>query len=370
MTKGREGAMKRDDVLQMLQDDDEVRAAILHIVYGENDVSAETVEQSALSENMSDEGQLETEKLQIRLEQVQTRCVALADKNEALEGQLQQVQADRDVRIKNEEKLQGEKEELSKRLRETEALAREKDEKIHYLEDSLQEEKRNVSNLQSRTKKQQEDYEAAKAHHAEEMQRVEAEHRQQLEAAAAAHAQEKQRMIDDAAAMQADMQRLEQRKSALEKANRTLQEQLAERFARGWELFEQYPNVSEHTRQILHNGVFTQEASFMSFICGGAQPTSLEKLWEALRDCIMRGEQSDAEILWDIFEYCLELVNASRTQAKYEILSVEEGDSFDPDCHTEGPDSKAQGTVRTIYLRGYRNTYGDKIMKKSIVQVG
>lgn len=361
--------MKRDDLLWILQNDDEIRAAILHIVYGEGTV-AELVKQTSIFDEVRNAPQREIENLRALLEQKQTWCDELQDKNEALEGQLQQVQADRDVRIKNEEKLQGEKEELSKRLSETEALAREKDEKIHHLEDSLQEEKRNISNLQSQTEKQQEDYEAAKARHAEEMQRMKEDHRQQLRDTAAAHAQEKQRMMDAAADMQADMQRLEQRKNALEKANRTLQEQLAERFARGWELFEQYPNVSEHTRQILHNGVFTQEASFMSFICGGAQPTSLEKLWEALRDCIMRGEQSDAEILWDIFEYCLELVNASRTQAKYEILAVEEGDSFDPDCHTEGPDSKAQGTVRTIYLRGYRNTYGDKIMKKSIVQVG
>ena len=188
MVKGREGAMKRDDLLWILQNDDEIRAAILHIVYGENDVSAETVEQGALLENMSDERPPETEKLQMRLEQVQTRCDALANEKKGLEGQLQQVQADRDVRIKNEEKLQGEKEELSKRLGETEALAREKDEKIHHLEDSLQEEKRNISNLQSQMKKQQEDYEAAKTRHTEEMQRVEAEHSQQLEAAAAMHA--------------------------------------------------------------------------------------------------------------------------------------------------------------------------------------
>ena len=157
---------------------------------------------------------------------------------------------------------------------------------------------------------------------------------------------------------------------SLKKENLALQEQLDARFSRGWELFEQYLNVSEHTRQILHNGVFTQEASFMSFICGGAQLTALDRLWDALRDCVLRGQQDDAEILWDIFEYCLELVNASRTQAKYEILSVKVGDSFDSDCHTEGPNSKAQGIVRGVYLQGYRNTYSDRIMKKSIVQVG
>lgn len=165
-------------------------------------------------------------------------------------------------------------------------------------------------------------------------------------------------------------QRLEQRKRSLEKANESLQSQMEERFSRGWELFEAYQNVSDHTKQILHNGVFTQETNFMSFICGGAQTSSLEKLWEALKECIMYGQQKDAQILWDIFEYCIELVNSSKTQAKYEVLPVNEGDRFDSDIHTEGPNSLAQGKIVNVYLPGYQNTYNGKIIKKSIVQVG
>ena len=165
-------------------------------------------------------------------------------------------------------------------------------------------------------------------------------------------------------------QRLEQRKRSLEKANESLQSQLKQRFSRGWELFEAYQNASDHTKQILHNGVFTQETNFMSFICGGAQISSLEKLLDALKECIMYGQQKDAQILWDIFEYCIELVNSSKTQAKYEVLSVNEGDRFDSDIHTEGPESLAQGKVVTVYLPGYKNTYNGKIIKKSIVQVG
>lgn len=171
-------------------------------------------------------------------------------------------------------------------------------------------------------------------------------------------------------ALKQENQRLEQRKNSIEKANKSLQYQLEQRFSRGWELFETYQNVEAHTKQLLHNGVFTQETNFMSFICGGAQISSLEKLWEALRECIMYGQQKDAEILWEIFEYCIELVNSSKTQAKYEILSVNEGDRFDPDIHTEGPNSMAQGKVLNVYLPGYQNTYNGKIIKKSIVQVG
>ena len=182
--------------------------------------------------------------------------------------------------------------------------------------------------------------------------------------------EENQRLRGEVNDLQTKNQNLSGEVKDLQTKNHALQEQLDARFSRGWELFEAYRKVSEHTRQILHNGVFTQEASFMSFICGGAQLTALDRLWDALRDCVLRGQQDDAAILRYFFEYCLELVNASRTQSKYEILSVKVGDSFDSDCHSEGPNSKAQGIVRKVYLQGYRNTYSDRIMKKSIVQVG
>ena len=56
-----------------------------------------------------------------------------------------------------------------------------------------------------------------------------------------------------------------------------LRKELAQRFERGWELFQQYQNVSTHARQILKAGVFTHD-DFMSFICGGAQTNSLEAI--------------------------------------------------------------------------------------------
>lgn len=205
--------------------------------------------------------------------------------------------------------------------------------------------------------------------HDEEKLRMEKEN-QRLSGEVESLKEENQNLSGEVKDLQAKNQNLSGEVESLKKENHALQEQLDARFSRGWELFEAYRKVSEHTRQILHNGVFTQEASFMSFICGGAQLTALDRLWDALRDCVLRRQQDDVKILWDIFKYCLELVNASRTQAKYEILSVKVGDSFDSDCHSEGPNSKAQGIVRKVYLQGYRNTYSDRIMKKSIVQVG
>ena len=146
-----------------------------------------------------------------------------------------------------------------------------------------------------------------------------------------------------------------------------LEEQLQARFARGWELFKKYREVGAHARQLLQ-GVFTRD-NFTSFICGGAQNDSLEKIWDVLRECVMNSRQHDAEILWAVFEYCLELVNASKAQASYSILPVNIGDRFDSDLHTEAPGSRAQGKVARVYLPGFRNDYNRRIIKKSIVQV-
>lgn len=156
----------------------------------------------------------------------------------------------------------------------------------------------------------------------------------------------------------------------LDAANQTisdLEEQLEQRFARGWQLFQKYQSVGTHARQLLQ-GVFTRD-NFMSFICGGAQSESLEKIWDVLRECVMNSRQHDAENLWEVFEYSLELVNSSRAQVSYSILPVNVGDRFDSDVHTEAPGSRAQGKVAQVYLPGFRNDYNRRIIRKSIVQV-
>lgn len=166
----------------------------------------------------------------------------------------------------------------------------------------------------------------------------------------------------------ATIARLERDNSSLQGKIRQLSEQSAQRFERGWELFERYQKVSAHARQIL-KGVFTRDGDFTSFICGGAQADSLKILWDELRDCVLSGRRDDAAILWNIFEYCLELVNASKSQKIYSILPVREGERFDSDVHEEGPDSRAQGKVSKVYLPGYKNAYKGEIVRKSIVQV-
>lgn len=314
-------AIHQEDDLQKLQDD-QVHAAILHGCQGEDDAASKSMEQSSMAEAIpKDRLPSETAAWSVRLEKIEA-----AMKKQAAD--------------------------------------------IKKLQESLQSANQQISDLKMQMEGRKEEQQKEKNTHDEEKLRMMEKENQRLSGEVNDLQAKNQNLSGEVKDLQAKNQNLSDEVKDLQAKNHALQEQLDARFSRGWELFEAYRKVSEHTRQILHNGVFTQEASFMSFICGGAQLTALDRLWDALRDCVLRGQQDDEEILWDIFEYCLELVNASRTQAKYEILSVKVGDSFDSDCHSEGPNSKAQGIVRKVYLQGYRNTYSDRIMKKSIVQVG
>lgn len=331
----------REDDLQTLQDD-QVPAAILHGCQGEDDAVSKSMEQSSMAEAIpKDPLPSETAAWSVRLKEIEAAVEQQAADIKKLQESLQSAnQQISDLKMQ----MEGRKEEQQKekKTHDEEKLRIEKEnQRLRGEVESLKAEKERSEKQINDLKTQMEKYKAEKKKHDEESLRMK---------------EEKKNLSDEV--------------ESLKEKNHALQEQLDARFSRGWELFEAYRKVSEHTRQILHNGVFTQEASFMSFICGGAQLTALDRLWDALRDCVLRGQKDDEKILWDIFEYCLELVNASRTQAKYEILSVKVGDSFDSDCHTEGPNSKAQGIVHKVYLQGYRNTYGDRIMKKSIVQVG
>ena len=123
--------------------------------------------------------------------------------------------------------------------------------------------------------------------------------------------QRAQNLQQELNAAQDKISRLEKSITHLRNSVDELNAQLQASFAGGQELFQKYRRVGAHARQLLQ-GVFPRD-DFTSFICGGAQTNSLETLWDVLRECIMSGRQQDSEILWEVFEYCLELVNASKS---------------------------------------------------------
>lgn len=160
-------------------------------------------------------------------------------------------------------------------------------------------------------------------------------------------------------------------KKQTDEMNRKNEEQarmLSQRFPVGWDLFHAYQGVSEQSRRLL-GGVFVKADDFTSFICGGAQDRSLEKIWDVIKGCLVQGNTSDADVLWDIFEYDLELVNAAKTERIYDIMEAKPGDPFDIDIHALAAGSRAQGNIREVYLLGYKNVYANRVERKSIVKV-
>lgn len=165
-----------------------------------------------------------------------------------------------------------------------------------------------------------------------------------------------------------DVKQKKQSLGGLEEKNAALSHQLQQRFSRGWQLFGSYQRIDAHVQQLLHS-VFTQPDHFEAFICGCAQDMALEKIWDVMKSCAKGGNLEDKSILWDVFCYCIDLVNMSKTEKIYEILAVQLGDEFDLEEHTLAPGSPAQGSISKILLPGYRNVYSGHIERKSLVSI-
>lgn len=161
---------------------------------------------------------------------------------------------------------------------------------------------------------------------------------------------------------------LKQKTTRLKRENEEQAQILSQRFADGWEFFCAYQKVSAQSKRLL-SGVFVKPDDFTSFICGGAQDRSLEKIWDVIKGCLSQGNTKDADILWDIFEYAVELVNSAKTERIYEIMDVKPGTPFDLDLHALAAGSKAQGNIQEVYLLGYKNVYAGRVERKSIVNV-
>ena len=176
----------------------------------------------------------------------------------------------------------------------------------------------------------------------------------------------------------AELKAADDRRRALETDNTKLKDRLqttetdaAQRFPRGWELFQRYHTLSEKVRRNL-DVVFRDENDFASFICGAAQSQEgeLNIIWTVAQHSLNSGDVKDTALLRQIFEYTIELVNISKSRPQYAILETDIGDEYDYNRHTLFNDSSAQGRVVEIKLPGYKNIFNvERIIKKSIVRV-
>lgn len=156
--------------------------------------------------------------------------------------------------------------------------------------------------------------------------------------------------------------------AAAEEENRSLRRELEQRFAQGKELYENLEHVDDYIRSLLDGAI--PRKGFEAFIIGLAQDRSLPFVWDAVREAMRKGcETDELTVLWNLFEYSVALVNAGKSQDIYAIDDVHEGDVFDVDEHTLVDGSRAQGSITEVVLPGYRNTYSGRIERKSLVRI-
>ena len=167
--------------------------------------------------------------------------------------------------------------------------------------------------------------------------------------------------------LQSELENLRREKNSVESERDEAKRQLDERFSEGWEVYKKFLRIDADARK--ESGIYSED--FVSFICSGAQMKRLESIWEAALDCKRNKNFNDAEIFFEVFKYCVRLVNAAQGDKVIELLNTQLGDRYDTDKHsTGGTNSAAQGVVREIILVGYRNNISKKTIKKSNVRVG
>ena len=107
---------------------------------------------------------------------------------------------------------------------------------------------------------------------------------------------------------QTELDKLSAEKISVENQRDALKKQLAERFADGWEVYQKFLSLDASARK--SSGLFVE--NFMAFICRGAQMKRLDDIWEFALECKRAGKIDSAEILWNVFSYCVRLVNAAQ----------------------------------------------------------
>lgn len=166
---------------------------------------------------------------------------------------------------------------------------------------------------------------------------------------------------------QLEMNKNDQQK--LQKQLRDKERQLQTRFGNGYDCFMAFQQLNPACKSRISVFLYHPE-SFEDFICCLAQVKNLDKIWDVLFDCIMDGEQQNAEILDVLFDYALELVNRTLSEANFVRLETHKGERYDTDFHRLIPNSGNQGLIQEVYLQGYRNIYSQQVLRKSLVSVG
>lgn len=320
--------LNRDDIVELLKKDEEIRGLIRKLALGQSEEAARKEAPVVLEASKEEIFSSKKQELRQKLEEVRRD-------RDRWQQEAQLAVAEKDKVASERNRAIVERDDMADQLKQA---VREKEQAFRAMEESnrkVEEARCIVSKLQSEITFLQERLDEAKG---------------------------------SIGTLTADLDRTREEREDFKDDLQQAEQELAQRFAQGWQLYEAYQDVDDYYQGLLSDVM--ARPGFEAFIVGLSQDRSLQKIWDVTREAVMKGhDEETAKTLWRLFQYSMDLVNQGRSQDLYAVEDVKVGDFYDIDRHALTADSRNQGYLSQVYLPGYRNVSTGKIVHKSQVKI-
>ncbi len=133
-------------------------------------------------------------------------------------------------------------------------------------------------------------------------------------------------------------------------------------------LYEKYSKLSINTKDQLSNIICSY--NLIGFIVSCSDLKNLEGLWDYNKSLIMTGSNNnELTVLKEVFDVFFKVYNSSSKNPRCVYDNTKEGDLFDDDLHVKAKNSRVQGKISAVLLRGYRSAVTNNPIRKSVVMV-
>lgn len=130
------------------------------------------------------------------------------------------------------------------------------------------------------------------------------------------------------------------------------------------EIYKIYLTLDDDTKFDLA-GVLGEGENVTGFFSGAVQESHLAPFW----DYVSRHfEDKNFDKLCKLFDFCFEMFNQGFREPPFIRLNVEQGNSFDDEIMRRTPYSPQIGSVKKIFLQGYKYRVGN-VVKPSVVEI-
>ena len=364
--------LNRDDLVKLLQEDEEMRDLIRQIALGQPE-EGEAHEVPEAPEVPASLKVLEPLKEAVYI----AKKEELSSKKQELRQKLEEARKDRDLWKQAAQQAAAEKEAA---VLERDRAINERDAAVYERNQAVQERDAMADQLKQAVREKEQAFRAMEesdrlrnqAVRAMEESNHKVEEARRIVSKLQAEITFLQERLGEAkgtiSSLTADLDHTREEREDLKDDLQQAEQELAQRFVQGWQLYEAYQDVDDYYKDLL-DGVLARPG-FEAFIVGLSQDRSLRTLWDVTREAVMKSrDEAAGKILWNLFCYSLDLVNRSRSENLYAVEDVEVGDPYDIDRHALTGDSRSQGCLSKVFLAGYRNVSTDKIVCKSQVKI-